>query len=389
MSNNNQNLPPLRGNPIPQAPLNQNPSHGRPGPIVQVPIPRNLDGRPDYNRAPGLDLSHFVPVGNNDINNNNEGGNNNGSGGGGGRRRLNTNQPPTEGLEGTPSFSGTNEKKYKSMASQKKNGGEEGEEEAAAEDDDDDADSDFSLVEAPIMTPTTPEADAQAATDLLSEKIPPELIGDILDHAEYFAHETIGLREDSLTVFEGDKLYLSAKIPEFTAMEKDTPGKNGAEGAGGRKGRVRKVVFKIKGCDQGWSSYGSEYGTFRGCWSWVDVEVWRKKEDGSGGEYKVLESLLQRNRHAKGDAEEYEIVWRWDQDKLLDCHEGKWEDGVLDANGEIRDGAAWEKGGRHERNGEFVRELRGGDELRVIIKARFPGWRCTVERCEVVCSWAV
>ncbi|KAF3198731.1 hypothetical protein TWF106_004474 [Orbilia oligospora] len=378
---NNHNLPPIRGNPIPQAPLNHDPSHGRPGPIIQLPIPKNRDGKPDYNKAPGLDLSRIVPVGS-----------------------LNTNPPPTEGLEGTPSFSGTNEKKNKSIASQKRaqnnnnNQNQDGKDEEEEDDDDEDDDdkSDFSIIEHPIMTPTS-ESDAQAATDLLSEKVPPELISEILDRAEYFPHEIIGSQTEYLSVFDGDKIYLTAHIPDFKALEKDTAGKGGKEGAGGRRGRVRKLVFRFKSYDQGWSSYGSFYGSFKGCWSWLDVEVWRKREvneekqegDDEKGMYRVCESLLQRNKHAESDETEYEIVWRWDEDKLGEDHADKWEDGVVDENGEIRDAAAWEKGGRHERNGEFVRQLKGGDEIRVIIKARFPGWRCTIERCEVECWWAV
>ncbi|KAF3285484.1 hypothetical protein TWF970_010533 [Orbilia oligospora] len=312
---NNHNLPPIRGNPIPQAPLNHDPSHGRPGPIIQLPIPKNRDGKPDYNKAPGLDLSRIVPVGS-----------------------LNTNPPPTEGLEGTPSFSGTNEKKNKSIASQKRalnnnNKNQDGKDEEEEDDEEDDDDkSDFSIIEHPIMTPTS-ESDAQAATELLSEKVPPELISEILDRAEYFPHEIIGSETEHLSVFDGDKIYLTAHIPDFKAVEKDTAGKGGKEGAGGRRGR--------------------------------------------------------RNKHAESDETDYEIVWRWDEDKLGEDHADKWEDGVVDENGEIKDAAAWEKGGRHERNGEFVRELKGGDEIRVIIKARFPGWRCEVERCEVECWWAV
>ncbi|KAK6520724.1 hypothetical protein TWF506_000971 [Arthrobotrys conoides] len=382
-NNNNNNLPPIRGNPIPQAPLNYNPSHGRPGPIVQLPIPKNRDGKPDYNRAPGLDLSRIVPVGS---------------------LNLNTNPPPTEGIEGTPSFSGTNQGKNTSIASKKKaqnnqtqDGQEEQEEEEEeGEDKDDKSSSQSSPLEPAIMTPTS-ESDAQAATDLLSEKVPAELISEILDRAEYFPHEIIGSRTENLSVADGEKLYLTAQIPDFKAMEKDTAGKGGREGAGGRRGRVRKLVFRFKSYDQGWSSFGSFYGSFKGCWSWLDVEVWRKREvgedkqdgDDEKGMYKVSESLLQRNRHAESDETEYEIVWRWDEDKLGENDAEKWEDGVVDENGEIKEAGAWERGGRHERNGEFVRELKGGDEIRVFIKALFPGWRCTVERCEVECWWAV
>ncbi|KAK6351548.1 hypothetical protein TWF718_004707 [Orbilia javanica] len=403
---NNPNLnninPPIRGNPIPQAPINRDPSHGRLGPMVQLPIPKNRDGKPDYNRAPGLDLSRIVPVGS-----------------------LNTNPPPTEGLEGTPTFSGGNQKKYKSIATrdrennkklqnlnlnQSQSEGQEGQEEEGDEEDEEEGEGEGEVeggkkgkkVNLDVSTmntqPASPsEAEALAATDLLAERIPSELITDILDRAEYFAHEVIGSRSESASVSEGSRLYLTAQVPDFTALEKGaTAGKGGKEGSGGRRGRVRKLAFRFKSRDQGWSSAGRFNGTFKACWSWLDVEVWRKREEGEQrgadddekGMYKVTESLLQRNRHAESDMGEYEIVWRWDEDKLKEDDEMKWEDPTINSDGEATEGA-WERGGRHERNGEFVRELKGGDEIRVFIKALFSGWRCDIKNCEVECWWAV
>ncbi|KAK6503496.1 hypothetical protein TWF481_008513 [Arthrobotrys musiformis] len=359
MSNN----APLRGNPIPPAEINHDPAHGRVGPMIQLPIPKNRDGRPDYNRAPGLDLSRIVPVGS-----------------------LNTNPPPTEGIEGTPSFSGGNEKKNKSIAAQLKEKKPQGQDGQDGQDDDEEEEEED---EGQISL----ETDARNATSLLSHKLPMELIPEILDEAEYFPHQILASVTEPQSVVDGQKVYLTARIPNFTALEKDTPGAGGKRGAGGRKGRVRRLVFRFKSYDQGWSSFGRDYGSFRACWSWLDVEVWRVREGEAeegdeGGMYKVAESLLQRNRHAESDRTEYEVSWRWDEDMLGPEDEGKYEDGVVDENGEIQDGG-WERGGRHERNGEFVRMLRGGDEVRVVIKALFPGWRCTVDRCEVECWWAV
>ncbi|RVD82296.1 uncharacterized protein DFL_006726 [Arthrobotrys flagrans] len=242
------------------------------------------------------------------------------------------------------------------------------------------------------MTPT-PEKDAQTVTELLANKLPAELVSDILDYAEYFGHEVIGISERRGFVRsrwtsaraeseEGHgckdiKLHLVAQIPDFMALRKDTAGKGGL--GGGRPGRVRKIVFRLRCRDQGWSNHPEIDGTYQWGRSRIDVEVWRKHEgvgldddyDGKGGMYRVCASLLQRNKVAVTDVLEYEISWRWDEDKPQD------------------DTANVDEVGRHEKNGQFVRELKGGDEIRIFIKAFYTGWECIIERCEVECWWAV
>ncbi|KAF3937172.1 hypothetical protein ABW19_dt0201353 [Dactylella cylindrospora] len=400
-NHNDQNtpqLPPPRGFPIPNAPVNRNPNAGRIGPIVNLPIPKNLDGKRDHSRNPNLDLTHLAP-----------------------RGSLNTSAPPTEGhgvsnpsveLSREPRTAGGSKDKGKGKAAE-----EEEEEEEPEDLLNEDDDSDFEILDHPIMTPPDSpqsEEEAYAAQEALAVKVPPELVPPILDYAEYFPHEVIGKREEQESVGnDGSKVYLTARIPEFEALDKNTAGKGGKEGMGGRPGRVRKLVFKIRSKDQGWSSYPRDKGTYRGSWSWLEVELWRKFDstgstDTSGesstgnqqqeqqqqqplpqlseeekkqnpGMYRVTTCLLQRNKHAVSDYTDHEIVWDWKVDELDDEVEEKWEPGCVDT---------WQKGGRID-NGKFVRELRGGDELRVVMRALFPGWRCSVESCEIECWWAV
>ncbi|KAK6504774.1 hypothetical protein TWF481_006713 [Arthrobotrys musiformis] len=240
--------------------------------------------------------------------------------------------------------------------------------------------------------------DAETATELLATKVPAELVSEILDYAEYFDHEIIGVGEKGFVQstwwgyngemnregggWSGIKVYLVAQIPDFMALGKDTIGKGGL--GGGRPGRVRKIVFRLRCRDQGWSSHPEVDGTYEWGRSRIDVEIWRERQKlplkneaanvvsrKDGDMYKVCESLLQRNKIAETDVLKYEVSWRWDEDKPLD------------------DTKRVDEIGRHEKNGQFVRELKGGDEIRILIKAFYAGWECRVEHCEVECWWAV
>ncbi|KAF3162707.1 hypothetical protein TWF106_007902 [Orbilia oligospora] len=233
------------------------------------------------------------------------------------------------------------------------------------------------------------EKDARAVAGILATKLPAELVSEILDSAECFGHQIVGFNEKPDRVRagferkyeemdkEGEgysdiKVYLIAQIPDFMALHKDTAGRGGL--GGGRPGRVRKIVFRLRCRDQGWSSHPEIEMTYQWGRSRIDVEIWRKRETGAGGGdemYKVGESLLQRNKVALADVLEYEVSWRWDQDKPED------EFGNVDLVG------------RHEKNGQFVRELRGGDEIRIFMKAFYRGWECRIEKCEVECFWAI
>jgi len=278
-------------------------------------------------------------------------------------------------------------------------------------------------------TPSEPRyhldtVDAIFVKSALNKMLPPELTEPVLEYAEYFPSKIIGKRDDEVACSSTEKkLYLTARVPEFPAFDPSTEGAGGS-GSKGRPNRVRKLVFKVKSRDQGWSSNAGR-GTFVGSYSWLEVELWRRKvakpESGTEGQsssdtqtrmttesvttepelstiqhdetndhetdhddenhgYERLgePELLQRNRHADRNFGEYEIVWDWQKDQLSDSDPEKWE-----ANGE-----GWYKDG-HYQNGAFVRKLRGGDEIRIILASQFPGWACRVASCEVELFWAV
>ncbi|OBT90712.1 hypothetical protein VE02_00595 [Pseudogymnoascus sp. 03VT05] len=84
---------------------------------------------------------------------------------------------------------------------------------------------------------------------------------------------------------------------------------------------------------------------------------------------------LQKNLVAIKEAEDYTIVWRWDDD--------------IDAKSD--DAEELQKAGRGKAtgNGEFVRSLEVGDVVTVWARARFPGWSMTVKDVEIDMFWAV
>ncbi|KAK6358701.1 hypothetical protein TWF730_008023 [Orbilia blumenaviensis] len=104
--------------------------------------------------------------------------------------------------------------------------------------------------------------------------------------------------------------------------------------------------------------------------------------------YKVGSWVVQKNICAKAESTEHEIVW----DAAVDGPGPDvelWDDNYKDGNGKPMDVMAeWLEKGRVP-NSKFAKELREGDEVRVIMRAHFGGWSCTMDSCEIQCWWAV
>ncbi|KAK6501994.1 hypothetical protein TWF481_009812 [Arthrobotrys musiformis] len=116
---------------------------------------------------------------------------------------------------------------------------------------------------------------------------------------------------------------------------------------------------------------------------WIQKTIRAAKPD----YYKVGCWVLQRNVCAKSENTDHEIVW----DAAVDGpgpELEKWgNDEYKDENGRPM-ATGWVENGRVA-NSTFVKELREGDEVRVVMMAYFGGWSCTAEHCEVECWWAV
>ncbi|KAK6354329.1 hypothetical protein TWF730_008736 [Orbilia blumenaviensis] len=196
------------------------------------------------------------------------------------------------------------------------------------------------------------------------------------------------------TVSDAQKTYLTFNLPAFTTL--------------------RSLTFVLRSRDQGWSSSYDDWGTFKGAWSWFDVELWRPAKGpkptgrdihlaGNSWEldasklvvkdkkYMVGSWLLQRNKHAGRMWEDFVVTWDVNVFELDDRLSAKWEVG-LSVQGGLDNAVAkmerWYKGGWSP-NGQFIRDLKPEDELRIVMKTSesHQGWRCEVQKCEVRAIW--
>ncbi|KAF3093230.1 hypothetical protein TWF569_002732 [Orbilia oligospora] len=177
---------------------------------------------------------------------------------------------------------------------------------------------------------------------------------------------------------------------------------------------IRSLTFILRSRGSRWSRTFDDWGTFKGTWSWLDVELWRPTRGpkptgrdvhlaGNGWEldpkkmiiknkkYMVGTWLLQRNRHAMKVWEDYTVTWDVNEFELDDKVAAKWEEGFSEKGNEdpkVAKKEKWHKGGWSP-NGQFVRNLKPGDELRIMMKAstREPGWKCEVMKCDVRAIW--
>ncbi|KAK8851611.1 hypothetical protein PGQ11_014090 [Apiospora arundinis] len=183
---------------------------------------------------------------------------------------------------------------------------------------------------------------------------------------------------------------------------------------------VRKIVFNIRSCDQGWGGNPGDAGTYRHSWTWFDAGLERfdaeakcdekcpwedKKHDNriyscavrpiwptvaseesnnedTAAPLRYVHDLahsddhtIQVNKVATAGMQQHHIVWRWNDD--VDPNSSDAED--LENHGR----------GKATGNGEFVRSIKLGDIITVWGRARFPGWENRVEKVEVKVYWAV
>jgi hypothetical protein len=102
---------------------------------------------------------------------------------------------------------------------------------------------------------------------------------------------------------------------------------------------LRKVVITVVSKDQGWSSFPSDHGTYRGSWTWFELSIGSSKDSEEKWRGEVV-----RNLHARDSFKKHTI--------------------------EISDGELYEK-------------AKSGDVLTVWALARYPGWRNTVKKVKI------
>lgn len=168
--------------------------------------------------------------------------------------------------------------------------------------------------------------DATEAFDTLRQWLPSELALEILEQARYWLQARV-TRKDRIIY---DERACRDRTPYLTS-----------EPIQGDRFPVREIRLAIHGHDQGWSDHHEDHGTFRNSWTWFDLAIRWSGEDVSDETIR-----LATNPHARSDTFLHEILYRCDRDS-------------------------------------WVQRLQPGDQLWVLPRARFPGWRNFVEDASI------
>ncbi|KAJ5372961.1 hypothetical protein N7517_004967 [Penicillium concentricum] len=173
-------------------------------------------------------------------------------------------------------------------------------------------------------------ADAVESFNILRQKLPSELVLEILEFAEYWVISAV-YREDSMDYTEND---CRDRTPYLTS-----------EPIQGERFPVQEIRINIWSHDQGWSSYREDHGSFRNSWTWFDLDI--ERPSGRDDISKNEDLRLATNVHAKREATCHRITYQRDQ--------------------ELR----------------WMQNLQAGDRISIIPRARFPGWRNTVQKASI------
>ncbi|KAJ5171181.1 uncharacterized protein N7500_003964 [Penicillium coprophilum] len=172
--------------------------------------------------------------------------------------------------------------------------------------------------------------DAVESFNILRQKLPSELVLDILDFAEYWVLSATH-REDTMDYAEND---CRDRTPYLTS-----------EPIQGERFPVQEIRINICSHDQGWSSYREDHGSFRNSWTWFDLAI--ERPPGRPDISKNENLRLATNVHAKREATCHRIIYQRDQ-KL-----------------------------------HWMQNLQAGDRISIVPQARFPGWRNTVQEASI------
>ncbi|KIJ58773.1 hypothetical protein HYDPIDRAFT_102047 [Hydnomerulius pinastri MD-312] len=239
---------------------------------------------------------------------------------------------------------------------------------------------------------------------LITHPLPTELTDVILNEASYWAHSSITVNEVR-SVTNGSELYLRTlplACPQtegnFTLAARDVASPSLPQTSAHP---CRMIEFQIWGHDQGWSSYPEDHGTHNESWTWFSARVEEPIElpasscmEGSGSaQSPTLPATfkpkdlgppsdrtrgfvdVQTNIHAKGETTQHTVTWHY----LDSVDEGS----PAAKKASVR-GQNWKA-----LDGKIVNGMRPGDCIALWINARYPGWRCTIEKAKITVYWAV
>lgn len=162
--------------------------------------------------------------------------------------------------------------------------------------------------------------------NILRHRLPSELVLEILEYTEYWLQSKVE-RDERLTCKESDGgiSYLESKpIPD---------------------GLLKEIRIDIWSHDQGWSNYPQDHGTDRNSWTWFDLHL--ERPEGKEVIPEVMGLRLATNVHARSEVKHHQIIYRRDQNLL------------------------------------WMQKLQAGDIIKILPRARFVGWRNTVEKASI------
>ncbi|KAF9242333.1 hypothetical protein BU15DRAFT_60461 [Melanogaster broomeanus] len=248
---------------------------------------------------------------------------------------------------------------------------------------------------------------------LIPHPLPSELVDDILDLASYWAHTSLILKELQNRQ-RGQRVHVHAHSASRSPQHR---GRLYARSSGhkscdlyrgsdyvSRESLVttpsgqplctrahpcRKIVFQLWSHDQGWITWHirGDQGTYRESWTWFNARVetpllqWNldlcvdsKVSSGKAQSASVPES---RRAQLKRSGTSKPMSTRGDDH--VPHSQGSAAAARADARG--RDWKALD--------GKFVNAMKQGDCIALWMRARYPGWQCSLEKAKISVYWAV
>lgn len=173
----------------------------------------------------------------------------------------------------------------------------------------------------------------------LSRKVPAEIAARIIDDAQYWrvnVYSCSGVSSHAINLSSAHPT-----CPRFV-QNNSVPIMYTDIIDGSIQSPLRRVVVQTISKDQGWSSYHGDHGTHNNSWTWFDIALVRRED---GEEKEIVRRKLWSNVHASQEM----IVHVID----LECGEG------------------------------IVDKAIRGDRLCIWASAKFPGWRCEIEKVKM------
>lgn len=193
--------------------------------------------------------------------------------------------------------------------------------------------------------------DIYHAAFLLRQKLPAELVPEILNHAEYWLKSSVS--RDAMVSVTQHSLRPSSEGHAPTGLPYLSTKPIGMDGLTGLH-PVQKVVFTINSKDQGHSWDSAWHGTYEHSWTWFEATV---EENGASVDLGFEEGEGRRittNIHAGREYKTQVIIWTEAGEK-----EEKWVRGLK------------------------VRGLKRGQVITLRAWARFPGWQNNVNSATI------